>query len=73
MHPRIDVLAAPLKNLFDKSKTLKEGKIPQSWKRVVKPIFKKGDKNNPGNYRPVSLTSIVCKTFKGFIRDALSK
>ena len=57
MHPRIlrelsDVLAAPLKKLFDN--TLKEGKIPQSWKRAeVKPIFKKGDKNNPGNYRPV--------------------
>ena len=57
MHPIIlrelsDVLAAPLKKLFDN--TLKEGKIPQSWKRAeVKPIFKKGDKNNPGNYRPV--------------------
>ena len=77
MHPIIlrklsDVLAAPLKILFDK--TLKEGKIPQSWERAeVKPIFKKGDKNNPGNYRPVRLTSIVCKTIEGFIRDALSK
>ena len=52
MHPRIlrelsDVLAAPLKKQVDK--TLKEGKIPQSWKRAeVKPMFKKVDNNNPG-------------------------
>ena len=27
------------------------------------PIFKKGSKGSPGNYRPVSLTSIPCKMF----------
>ena len=64
-------LSLPLKFLFDKS--LIQGKIPSEWKEAeVRPIFKKGDKNLPGNYRPVSLTSIVCKLFEGFIRDALS-
>ena len=60
-------LAAPhTKN----NKNLKEGKIPQSWNRAeVTLILKKGDKKNPGNYRSVSLTSIVYKTFEGFIRD----
>ena len=32
------------------------------WKDArVTPLFKKGQKSNPGNYHPVSLTSIVCK------------
>ena len=49
------------------------GKLPQLWKSAeVRPIFKKGNKNSPGNYRPVSLTAIVCKLFEGFIRDSLS-
>ena len=37
----------------------------------MRPIFKKGIKSKPGNYRPVSLTSVVCKLFEGFIRNAL--
>ena len=75
IHPRVlkelaEQLAYPLKTLFNK--TMKEGKIPVKWKRAeVRPIFKKGSKQNPGNYRPVSLTSVVCKLFEGFIRDAL--
>ena len=34
-------------------------------------VFKKGAKSSPGNYRPVSLTSVVCKVFEGFIRDQI--
>ena len=52
---------------------MKNGSIPSAWKKAeVKPIFKKGDKSSPGNYRPVSLTSIVCKIFEGFVREALN-
>ena len=75
IHPRVlrelaDVIADPLKQIFDKS--LSEGKLPSEWKDAeVRPIFKKGDKTAPGNYRPVSLTSVVCKVFESFIRDAL--
>ena len=58
--------------LFDK--TLEHGIIPSDWKLAeVRPIFKKGKKDNPGNYRPVSLTSIICKIFEGFIKNALCK
>ena len=77
IHPRIlkelsDVLGVPLKILFDK--TIKEGRIPTAWKAAeVRPIFKKGVKAHPGNYRPVSLTSTVCKVFEGFLRDALNE
>lgn len=66
-----DELAWPLTYLFER--TVEEGKIPNEWKEAeVKPIFKKGDKACPGNYRPVSLTCIVCKVFEGFIRDCLN-
>ena len=75
VHPKIlkelaREFAHPLRILFDK--TLKDGKLPDPWKEAqVSPIFKKGKKNAPGNYRPVSLTSIICKVFETFIRDAL--
>ena len=53
---------------------MKEGKLPKKWKLAeVKPIFKKGSRADAGNYRPVSLTSIICKLFEGFVRDALFK
>ena len=35
------------------------------------PIFKKGDRTNPGNYRPVSLTCIVAKVFESILRDVI--
>lgn len=76
VHPRLlkelsNELACPLKMLFDR--TMQEGKIPEAWKIAeVKPLFKKGEKMKPGNYRPVSLTSIVCKIFEGLIRDDLN-
>ena len=70
LYENADQLAYPLKKLFDA--TMLSGKIPKKWKIAeVKPIFKKGDKRTAGNYRPVSLTSIVCKIFETFIRDAL--
>ena len=37
----------------------------------ITPLFKKGDKLNPSNYRPVSLTSIICKVMETIVRDAL--
>jgi hypothetical protein len=41
---------------------LKDGCVPKDWKEAnVCPIFKKGSRRQPGNYRPVSLTSQICK------------
>ena len=63
-------ISYPLTNLFNT--TISQGKIPRAWKIAeVRPIFKKGDKTSPGNYRPVSLTAITCKLFETFIRDLL--
>ena len=51
------------------NKALSDG-IPTDWKLArVSPIFKKGVKTNPGNYRPVSLTSVLCKIQESIIRD----
>ena len=53
-------IAEPLTILFEKS--IKEGVVPVDWKVAsIVPVFKKGVKNDPGNYRPVSLTSQVGK------------
>ena len=36
--------------------------VPEDWRKAqVTPVFKKGPRSNPENYRPVSLTSICCK------------
>ena len=34
-------------------------------------IFKKGSKGDPGNYRPISLTCILCKVMESVLRDAV--
>ena len=53
-------LSSPLELLY--SATHHQGLIPSDWKHArVSPIFKKGDRNQAENYRPVSLTCILCK------------
>ena len=63
-------LALPLCILFNKS--LESGEVPEDWKTaVVTAIFKKGTRSDPGNYRPVSLTCVVCKVLESIVRDVL--
>ena len=65
-------LSLPLSIIFNKS--LSETKIPFDWKRAnVVPIFKNGDKSKVENYRPVSLTSLVCKTLESIIKENIVK
>ena len=53
-------------------KLLDEKFTPEDWKRAnVAPIFKKGAKGDPANYRPVSLTSVCCKIFESLVRDEI--
>ena len=53
-------VSEPLKVIFETS--LRHSKLPSIWKLAsITAIFKKGNKKYPGNYRPVSLTSIPCK------------
>ena len=63
-------IAEPLYNIFRKS--IDQGKLPRGWKiGHVSPIFKKGDRHQAKNYRPVSLTSVVCKIMESIIRDKI--
>ena len=60
-------LVKPLTSIFNKS--LQSGSMPDEWKLAnVTPIFKKGSKSLPSNYRPISLTSVVCKVLETLIR-----
>ena len=53
-------MADILTTLFNAS--LSQGVVPPDWKTAnIVPLFKKGDKSNPANYRPISLTSLTCK------------
>ena len=75
-HPRVLVelkneMATPLRMIFTCS-LRHEGQLPPSWKEAnVTPIYKKGKRHIPGNYRPVSLTSVAGKCMERLIRDAI--
>ena len=55
-----------LTHLFNMS--MKYGSFPDTWKKAnVIPIFKKGDKDNANNYRPISVLPIISKIFERII------
>ena len=75
IHPRIlkelsGVITTPLTLIFRKS--VESAKIPKSWKTaIITPLFKKGKKEEPSNYRPVSLTAIASKILESFFRETI--
>ena len=49
---------------------MQEGIVPLEWKEAnIIRLFKKGSRNKSVNYRPVSLTSVICKLLETIIRD----
>ena len=51
---------------------MEEGGVPAIWRLAnVCPIYKKGAKGDPANYRPVSLTCVVGKVMESLIRDKI--
>jgi Reverse transcriptase (RNA-dependent DNA polymerase) len=63
-------ISEPLYIKFRRS--LDTGMIPADWRTAnLCPIYKKGSKSEPGNYRPVSLTSVPCKKLEGLIKDKI--
>ena len=63
-------LNKPLAMLFQYS--YNTGSIPSEWKHAnVVPVHKKGSKTCVENYRPISLISIIMKTYERVVRDKL--
>ena len=60
-------ISLPLSMIFKES--LRVGETPDDWRKAnITPIFKKGSRNDPANYRPVSLTSQVCKVLESIVK-----
>ena len=64
----VEQISIPLARVFNLS--LKEGVVPFEWKEAnIIPLFKKGSRNKSENYRPVSLTTVICKLLERLIKD----
>ena len=77
IHPRAlheikDSISEMITIIF--STSLRTKTLPNEWKHArVSAIYKKGNKTLPLNYRPVSLTSILCKILESIVRDHVVK
>ena len=76
IHPMLlkscaSAVAMPLSLIFASS--LETGIVPEDWKSAeIVPIYKKkGSRTEPTNYRPISLTAVVCKVMESLIKDRI--
>ncbi|PKU43903.1 rna-directed dna polymerase from mobile element jockey- hypothetical protein [Limosa lapponica baueri] len=77
MHPQVlrglaDVIAKPLSIIFERP--WRTGEVPEDWRKAsVTPAFKKGKKEDLGNYSPVSLTPFPGNVMEQLVLDVISK
>ena len=65
-------IAPVIKAIFEKS--LETDQLPKDWTAAkVCPLFKKGDKRDPANYRPISLICILCKVMEHIVASNLAR
>ena len=65
-----DVISFPITCIMNDS--IISGVVPDEWKSAnVTPIHKSGSKGRVENYRPISLTSQICKLQESIIREAI--
>ena len=73
IHPRIlhelaNILSAPITILYNRS--IQGEELPDDWKlQYVSPIYKKGQRSLAENYRPISLTCVLCKILESMVRS----
>ena len=68
----LKVAANEIAPVFTKifQKSYDTGTVPSDWRDAnIVPIYKKGDKQQPSNYRLVSLTSISCKIMEHIVHS----
>ena len=54
------------------NKVLTSGLFPSDWSRAyLKPLFKKGDKLDPANYRGIAISSCLGKTFNSILNSRM--
>ena len=76
-HPKVlrepvEVIAKLLSTIYQWSWST--GRVPEDWKLAsVTPIYKKGCKEDPGNYRSVSLTSVPEKVMEQIILGEITQ
>ena len=64
-------IAPPLMRLMNSS--LATGVVPADWKHSqITPVFKSGSRSDIKNYRPVALTSIICKLLERAVADNIN-
>ena len=67
----VSIVAPSLTSIFSKSVLM--GIYPNDWKTAkVTPLFKKGIKSDPNNYRPISVIPIISKVFERIVYNQLS-
>ena len=79
MHPKLlrslsenDSFVKAVTLLF--SKIYESSSMPLQWKTAnVIPLHKKGSKTSASNYRPVSLTCIMCKIYENIVKEHIMK
>uniref|UniRef100_A0A803XPX6 Reverse transcriptase domain-containing protein n=1 Tax=Meleagris gallopavo TaxID=9103 RepID=A0A803XPX6_MELGA len=72
MRELAEVIAKPLSIIYQCSWST--GEVPEDWRlAIVTPIYMKGWKEDPGNYRPVSLTSVPGKVMEQNVLEEITQ
>ena len=77
IHPRIikecaSGLTTPLTIIYQMS--ISSGTVPSQWKNGnITPIHKGESRHEACNYRPITITSLLCRTMEKIVKDALVK